>query len=187
MAKSQNNVVTHGLSGKIGNLLVFRQQGGKTIVSSKPKTSGKTSKKQAGQRRKFQYGVIYAQQAMANPGTKEVYEALSKGKRPFNVAVADFLNAPSIEQVDLSAYTGRSDDVIRIRVTDDFKVKEVRVNITNADGSLVEEGNAVSDVIGYEWQYTATQANENLNGDKIVISVSDIPGNITEKEHPISD
>jgi len=37
MAKSRNNVITHGLSGLIGDLLVFRQKGGKTIVSDRPK------------------------------------------------------------------------------------------------------------------------------------------------------
>jgi hypothetical protein len=41
MAKSQNNVITHGLSGKIGDLLVFSQRGGKTIVSA---VSGKPRK-----------------------------------------------------------------------------------------------------------------------------------------------
>jgi hypothetical protein len=34
MAKSKNNLVTHGLSGKIGDMLVFRQVGGETIVSA---------------------------------------------------------------------------------------------------------------------------------------------------------
>ena len=37
MAKSENNIITHGLSGKIGDLLVFKQVNGKTIVSKVPK------------------------------------------------------------------------------------------------------------------------------------------------------
>jgi hypothetical protein len=32
MAKQTGNVVTHGLSGKIGDLLVFRRKDGKTIL-----------------------------------------------------------------------------------------------------------------------------------------------------------
>ena len=36
MAKSENNVLTHGMSGKIGDLLVFRNVNGKTIVSKAP-------------------------------------------------------------------------------------------------------------------------------------------------------
>lgn len=37
MAESKNNIVTHGLSGKVGDLLVFSQRNGKTIVSKAPK------------------------------------------------------------------------------------------------------------------------------------------------------
>lgn len=37
MAKSKNNVVTHGLSGKIGDMLVFSQRNGQTIVGMAPK------------------------------------------------------------------------------------------------------------------------------------------------------
>jgi hypothetical protein len=39
MAKQERNVVTYGLSGKIGDLLVFRQRDGKTIVSKVPQMS----------------------------------------------------------------------------------------------------------------------------------------------------
>ena len=56
MAKSVNNIITHGLSGKIGDLLVFKQVDGKTIVSKhqenqtqKPKNRnniGQNSKRQ---------------------------------------------------------------------------------------------------------------------------------------------
>ena len=36
MAKQSNNVVTHGLSGKVGDLLVFSQRAGKTVVGKAP-------------------------------------------------------------------------------------------------------------------------------------------------------
>ncbi len=38
MAKVGNNIVTTGLSGKLGNLIVFRNRGGKTIVSKTPRS-----------------------------------------------------------------------------------------------------------------------------------------------------
>jgi len=34
MAESKNNIITHGLSGKIGDLTVFSQRDGKTYKSS---------------------------------------------------------------------------------------------------------------------------------------------------------
>ena len=43
----------------------------------------------------------------------------------------------------VSGYKGSVGDLIRVRVTDDFKVVQVKVTITNADGSPVEQGDAV--------------------------------------------
>ncbi len=177
MAKSQNNVVTHGLSGKIGDMLIFRQQGGKTIVSTKSNKPRKQSEKQKEHQKRFQRATLYAKAAQA---TEEyLTAAASKGKTPYLVAVADFFNAPDIDQIDVSAYTGNPGDMIRIRVTDDFSVKSVTIRISNNDGSLVEEGAAQPDALGIEWIYTAAATNGNLSGDKIEVFASDTPGNIT--------
>jgi len=72
-----------------------------------------------------------------------------------------------------------------VRATDDFRVTQVQVSIVNADGSVVEEGNAVQQANGIDWLYTATVANESLAGDKIVVRASDKPGNITTLEQEV--
>jgi hypothetical protein len=54
------------------------------------------------------------------------------------------------------------------------------VKISNADGLTVEEGCAVN-TVGNFWIYTATANNESPDGNKIVVSASDMPGNITSK------
>jgi len=64
----------------------------------------------------------------------------------------------------------------------DFEVKEVTVTIQNADGAEVESGAAVLQEGSIWWRYTATVANESLEGDKIIIRASDVPGNLTEQE-----
>jgi hypothetical protein len=188
MAKSKNNVVTRGLSGKIGNMLVFRQMGGETIVSTMPQQSSVVTEKQLAHRKRFQQAVLYGTTAIESPETKELYEtAAAKEKRkPFNVAVADFFHAPDIDSIDISEYSGKVGDRIRIIATDDFAVKSVTVRISNADGSLVEEGEATQSV-GTLWIYTATQNNENLDGDKIVVIASDLPGNLTNEELKIEN
>lgn len=183
MAQSKNNIVTHGLSGKVGDLLVFSQRNGKTIVGKVPKQSTRElSEGQKEHRRKFQKAVLYAKSVLNDPAKKEIYEQVvdrSKGQTTYNVAVADLLNSPDIESIDLSAYMGNVGDVIKIMVTDDFGVEEVKVMIENPDGSLVEEGNAIDS--GVEWVYTATVQNADLTGDKITITASDAPANISEK------
>ncbi|WP_265426533.1 hypothetical protein [Chryseobacterium sp. YIM B08800] len=37
MTESKNNIVTHGLSWKVGDLLVFSQRNGKSVVPKAPK------------------------------------------------------------------------------------------------------------------------------------------------------
>ena len=181
MAESKNNIITHGLSGKVGDILVFSQRNGKTIVSKVPEKKAVTSEKVKQQMAKFQQATIYAKSTLKNPTIKEEYQLEASKKRgvtAYNVAVADMLQAPKIEQIDLSGYTGQSGDIIKVRAYDDFKVVAVSVHIYNADGSLVEEGNAVDN--GLDWVYTATQTNADLSGDKIVVRATDVPANTTE-------
>jgi hypothetical protein len=183
MAKSKNNVITHGLSGKVGDLLIFRQVDGKTIVSKVVEYKDTVSEKQKKHREQFQQAVIYAKGAIHDEQIADLYAADSKKKKlsAYNIAVADFFHGPDIETVDLSGYAGIASDKIRIIVSDDFAVKYVHVNISNADGSLVEEGYA-SQGAGNSWIYVAQQDNENLDGDKILITAADFPGNASEQE-----
>jgi len=95
MAKQTNNVVTHGLSGKVGDLLVFSQRGGKTVVGKVPQKRKSDTEQQKEHRRKFQRAVLYAKSALADPELREAYGKSAKtGQNGYNVAVADFFNAP---------------------------------------------------------------------------------------------
>jgi hypothetical protein len=126
--------------------------------------------------------VLYAGGVAADPDLSEAYAGKTKPGQTFrNLAVADYLHAPDIDLIDLSGYHGKPGDVIRIEVTDDFAVKEVKIVITNSDGTLVEEGFARPEPSGYEWTYTATATNDDLSGDRIDVSASDTPCNIVEK------
>lgn len=104
---------------------------------------------------------------------------LTKEISTYNVAVADLLNAPDIETIDVSGYAGNPGDLIKILATDDFLVTGVSVKIENADGSLVEESAAVQ--TGAEWIYTATATNSDLSGDKITVTATYTSANMTEK------
>jgi hypothetical protein len=187
MAKVGDNIVTTGLSGKLGNLIVFRNRGGKTYVSKAPqKKVTEWTEAQEQHRLLFQEAVLYAKNAIADPATKEAYKASAEeGETAYNVAVADFMNAPHINEIDVSHYTGQPDSYIQVQAVDDFEVKEVSVTIQNADGTEVEHGMAVIQPGSIWWRYTATATNESLAGDKIIIRVSDIPGNLTTQEKEI--
>ena len=183
MAQSKNNVITHGLTGLVGDMLVFRNRGGKTFVSSKPKErTGEPSEGQKLQHERFQEAILYAKGATSNPDIKAEYaEAITGNETAYNVAVADFFHAPNIKSIDLSGYTGKVGETIIIRATDDFKVADVNVTIFNADGTEVEHGQAICSN-GVDWIYTATADNSSLGGDRIVVRATDMPGNRSEEE-----
>jgi hypothetical protein len=185
MGESKNNLATEGLSGQVGNLVFRRRKAdGKVFVSRQPSAfDGDPSVAQKAVQSKFQEAILYGKTAISDPNIKVLYEQKkTAGQSAFNVAVADYFNAPNIHEIDVSAYTGQIGSTIRIRVTDDFTVKSVFVHITNADGSLVEEGNAVLQPNGVDWLYTAIQLNESLNGDKIAVTAYDIPHHAAVEE-----
>jgi len=95
------------------------------------------------------------------------------------------MHAPQIDEIDLTQYGGQVGDTIRIRAVDDFKVAWVHVRISNTDGSVVEEGDALQQDNVLDWVYTATVLNESTAGDKILVQAGDKPGHVAESEQEI--
>jgi hypothetical protein len=147
-----------------------------------PEMSGVVTEAQLAHRRRFQHAILYSMGIMSDPELSAAYASKAKpGQSARNVAVADFFHAPDIHSVDVTGYRGLPGDVIRIEVTDDFMVKEVKVVITRANGTPVEEGYATQEPIGYVWKYVATVENLTQDGDRIEVFASDLPGNVSEK------
>ncbi len=188
MAESKKNLATEGLSGRVGNFIFRRRKSDdKIFVARRPVASEQEpTEAQKNVRRRFQRGIIYGKSAIADPATRSLYAAKATGGRSaFNVAVADFFNAPQIEEINLGNYSGAVGSTITITVTDDFAVSSVHVKIENMDGSLVEEGEAVPADTEIDWVYTATVTNDNLAGDKITVTAYDMPGNTDDQENEI--
>ena len=184
MGKSKANYAITGLSGKVGKIFVYRQRGGETIVATPPVRTAPPSPKQIQQQTKFAQAAAYARNALLDPTLKEAYTNEAKKRRnvsPYNMAMTDFLRPPQITNVDHSAYTGdTSDQKIIIEVADAFKVVSVKVKITAANSSTLEEGNAT--LVKGKWEYTTTANNATLTGTKITLTATDRPGNNTTKE-----
>lgn len=134
------------------------------------------------EKRRLQQAVIYGKSALKDFFKKQAYESDPDGRHPFDVAFADFLNAPSIDSVDFSEYSGRIGSRITVVVLDDFAVSSVYIKIQNADGTIADEGFADPGLFQTEWIFTAAQDNPDLVGDKITITATDLPGNDTALE-----
>lgn len=188
MAHVKKNIVTEGLSGKLGNNIVFRNVGNKTIVAVKPDVSKRVdSEAQKQHKRRFRAGTTYAKKASQDPSLREGYAVKVKpGQSPYNIALADFLNAPEISEPDLSFFKGAKGSQLLLQVTDDYLVTEVKVAIYDAQGGLVEEGMASPHENGVDWIYTTQKAMTSVSGSSVFIQASDLPGNKAEREIAIS-
>ena len=187
MAIVGKNVVTLGLRGTVSELLVFKQLGGKTVVSQAPqKREREFTEGEKAHQGKFRQAILYGKSVNADATIKAEYKKQAEeDQSAYNVAVADFMNAPEIEEIDVSNYTGAVGSTIRIRATDDFLVTRVNVKIENDDATLAEQADAVLDANGVDWLFTAKKNNATLAGDKITITVNDSPGNATKQSQTL--
>ncbi|RYU78153.1 hypothetical protein [Hymenobacter persicinus] len=189
MAKA-TNALTQGLSGKVSGLVFRRNANGTVSVGDAPRPSSKVpSPAVLAQRQRFQQAAFYGRAVQQDPAAMAAYATGIdvNTSSAYVVAVADYLSAPNIRNVDFSAYRGQKGDVITVQATDDFAVTEVRVLIQNPDGTLVEEGPALPDADGFTFRFVAKAVNASLDGDRIIVTAADRPGNQTTEQHTFGD
>jgi hypothetical protein len=187
MATSNNNVVTHGLSGKIGDLLLFRQWFGRTVVGKIPSGPSSLTPTMAAAREKFRNAANWAKAALANALVQALYkEKAGQGISAHNLALADYIRAPRVAEIKTDGYTGAVGSTIEVLAVDDFKVQSVLVTILAPNGNILEQGNAMQPQPDALWVYTATVANPSLPGSRIKVVAKDLPGNSSEDQKLLS-
>ena len=166
--------------------LVFKRYGEEVILSRKPDLEGvDPTAGQLAQRERFRDAVLYGKMVMADAQARALYEeaARAKGRPVFSLMVADFFNAPSVDEVDLSGYNGAVGDAIVIRAHDDFDVRGVSVALTQADGVAIESGAAVeTPAESGRWVYVATVVVSPGTRVRIAVTAQDHPGGAAQAE-----
>ncbi len=181
MTKVAVNPIIEGMSGKLGDL-VFKQYGEDVVVARAPRKNGRTpTANQLATQERFRQGAQYGKLTLAQPAVRAVYAAAARisGKGLFATMLADYLKAPSVDEVDASKYTGQPAQGITVKAHDDFEVMGVTVTIREAGGAAVEGGAAVQNPPGSgQWVYTTTQTVANVTGVTITATATDRPGNL---------
>jgi len=159
MSKARLHPSLLELKGAMGDM-VFKKRRGKVYVSIKSQgTTGEPSEAQLAQRKVFKKAVNYAKSVMADETSRAFYEDLAQRKETTARAlcIGDYLNEPTMDELDFSKYKGQVGDRILIATNDDIGVVEVNVNLTRNDGTPIEMGKAVEDGMGSgNWEYVAT-------------------------------
>jgi len=185
MAQVRNNIIIKGLSGSIGNQLVFKQdKAGRTIVGAPPSIDPDRTYSEAELERQevFRDATVYAKGAKG----EAVYIEKAEGTpmSAYNVAIADWFHGPEIREIDIENWSGAVGEVIRIQVVDNVKVAKVNVVISNSEGAVLEQGVAVP-AEGAWLTYTTTATAQ--NGAQLVVTAEDLPGNVTDMSVVFSD
>jgi len=176
MAKVDDNIITEGLSGRLGKKLVFRKgRAGTTIVSIRAKFSGdrEFTEDQLSHQELFKTAIAYAKKAKSQP----IYKKLARGteSNSFNVAVADWFSQPQVMDIDPTQWTGEVGQIIRIQAQDEVMLATVSVLIQDANGNILEQGEAVP----FEdlwWYYTTTSQLAQSSTLQVVATAQDLPG-----------
>jgi hypothetical protein len=184
MAISFDNAITKNYHGMMGGI-VFRCRGDKSIMSKRPDCSRvvKTKAQKANMKR-FAAATVYGKKVLSDPMLREKYEKKKKMYQSiWNAAISDFMSRPKIQTIDVKDYKGLPGNEIRISARDRFKFEAVIVTILNIIGQVIESGRAVAMPLsdGMEWVYKATIMNPTYNGSRVVVRVSDLPGNVVNE------
>ena len=183
MAKVKLAPAVEAIHGHVGSML-FKTWQNEEITGRMPDRTGYVpTANQVAQQDKFRLAALYGRTAMADSATKQIYTDASetRGVPVFALMVADFLNAPVVDNIDLSRYTGKTGDTLKVRASDDFEVSGVHVAIRATDGTVIEQGAAVKDTSTLLWTYTATTNLSQGQAVSIEVSATDRPGNTTTR------
>ena len=160
MAKVKNNLFVRGLSDSQGTQLMVRQtRSGRAIVSASPTFDENRIISEA-QLQKFQ--------AMSMHG---------RDSRTDMLAMADFVHAPEISELDIEDWSGAPGQIIRIKAVEHVRVERVNVIITHSTGTALEQGPARR-AEGNWWTYTTTSTAPDLA--RVVVTARDLPWDIAE-------
>jgi hypothetical protein len=185
---NKDNILTDGYSGRFGNL-IFRRWGKKTVISMVPDyRNRKWSKAQKENRKRFSDAMAYSRKALVDPEMRRYYRKRAKGMQTvWNVAVADYMKKPEIREVDLSSYRGKKGDTIQVNAQDNYRVAAVIVTILNAQGLETESGLAVEMLSQGCWIYKVMAPVPGWEKGRIVVRVTDSPGNTVKSVQSVRD
>jgi hypothetical protein len=180
MPKVKLNPTFDEFRGSVNNL-TYRKSYGRTFASVKVDRSHvQLSEAQLAHQQRFSEAVAYGKTVIADDDLHERYVQVAKERNMpfFALTIADFMHTPSITNIDLSAYNGQVNDLIKIKATDDFELVKVQVTISDAqDNSVLDNGEAVETAPASGlWLYTATASIPAGTTLTIKVVATDHPG-----------
>ena len=181
MAGMYRNIFSRGLSGAFPHLFVaHRTHSGKTLLTTEPMFDDRRDHIESLQ--VHQAATLEAITYANFASTQDVYlqKELETGLTAHYLAVSDWFGAPKILEINMDRWTGQPGQTIRVKARDNVMVARVAVIIRDAEGRVLETGEATQSKAGSLWWVYTTQATISLDPFPTVQAVAqDLPGNNT--------
>ena len=179
MADINRKKYARGVRGKAGAQDVAHQTAsGKTIIASQPEFDENLTytESQPMHQAAVRDAAVYASFAEKH----EVYikKAEEMGSTPYAVAISDWYSAPRVLEINIDRWTGNPDETIRVKARDTVMVASVMLVIRDAQGQVLEMGEAVLSEAGSAWWNYISQSLVPLEPFPTVQAIAfDLPGN----------
>lgn len=179
MANIHRNIPIHGLIDILGDgSETCRTCSGKTILVDEAafREGGEFTKVKETLQDAFRKATTYATFARR----QEVYinKARDKAVTAYSVAISDWFGVPSVLLINLDAWTGKPGQTIRVKAKDNVRVAGVTVEIRDAEGKILETGEATTSKPGGTWWKYTTQTHVPMNPFPRVEAIArDLAGN----------
>ncbi|MFA0962409.1 hypothetical protein AB9P05_11455 [Roseivirga sp. BDSF3-8] len=179
----ENNPWIKGARGMAMKSIVYRQRGGKTIVSGRPAKSSKPpTEKQLRHRERFAKASDYAKMAMVHPILSAVYAAEADAMNSaYTMALKDYMKGPEISGLWLKDFHGRAGDKVGVYAEDNIGITSLKVSMVNEAGELLETGEAKEVVKNGYYEYTLRADLPTETRIRIEVEAGDLAGNVERR------
>jgi hypothetical protein len=179
MASIYRNIFSRGLTGALHNPFVAHQtHAGKTILTHEPMFDDHRGYIES--LKVHQAAILEATTYAHFAKTQDAYlqKELETGMTAYYLAVSDWFGAPKVLEINVDRWTGEAGQTIRVKARDNVMVARVAVVIRNAEGTVLETGEAVQSKTGNLWWAYTTQTPVFMDPFPTVQAVAqDLPGN----------
>ena len=172
MANIYRNIFIHGLPDILDDRFMYHKtRSGNTILDSKLMSDkGLESSKRKTPQDALREASTYA--SFANVREAYVNRARRSEATAYSIAFTDWFSAPRVLEIDVDAWTGEAGQTIRVKARDHVRVTGVYVVIRDAEGNVLEMGEAIQSAAGSAWWEYTTRSRLNMTPFPIVEAIA---------------
>ena len=177
MAKLYNTIFARGLAGIVDEFKA-QTRSGKTITANKALFDD--NREPIESLAPTQTSVLQATTYANFAKTHDAYlnKELETDLTAYNIAVADWFVSPKVLEINVDRWTGKIGQLIRVKARDNVRVARVSVVIRDAEGRLLEMGEAAQSEPGSAWWNYTTKSLVRMEPFPSVKAIArDLPGN----------